>query len=87
MSGVPAVSGKGQGGLLDVAFDPDFATDAWVYLTFSKDGADGTGTALARGRPVGNALQNVAVIWRHTPKVNSDVHHGSRIVLRSDKTL
>jgi aldose sugar dehydrogenase len=87
MSGVPAVNSQGQGGLLDVALDPDFATDAWVYFTFSEGGADGTGTALARGRLVGNALPNVAVIWRQTPKVNSDVHYGSRIVLRSDEAL
>jgi glucose/arabinose dehydrogenase len=49
--------------------------------------ADGTGTALARGRLVGNALQNVAVIWRQTPTVSSDMHYGSRIVFRGDKTL
>jgi len=87
VSGVPAVDARGQGGLLDVALDPDFATDPWVYFTFSEAGAGGAGTALARGRLVGNALQNVAVIWRQTPKVNSDVHYGSRIAFRSDKTL
>ncbi len=87
LSGVPAVNSSGQGGLLDVALDPDFATDPWVYFSFSEDGSGGAGTALARGRLAGNALQNVAVIWRQTPKVNSGIHFGSRIVFRSDKTL
>lgn len=87
LSGVPAVNSNGQGGLLDVALDPDFATDPWVYFTFSEDGSGGAGTALARGRLVGNALQNVAVLWRQAPKVNSGVHFGSRIVFRADKTL
>ena len=87
VSGVPAVNSAGQGGLLDVALDPDFATDPWVYFTFSEDGTGGAGTALARGRLVGNALQNVAVIWRQTPKVGGSGHYGSRIVFRPDKTL
>lgn len=87
VSGVPAVNSAGQGGLLDVAIDPDFATDPWVYFTFSEDGVGGTGTALARARLVGNALQNLAVIWRQTPKVAGSGHFGSRIAFRPDKTL
>ena len=87
VTGVPAVNSGGQGGLLDVALDPDFATDPWVYFSFSEDGSGGAGTALARGRLVGNALQNVAVTWRQTPKVNGGNHFGSRIVFRADKTL
>ncbi len=87
LSGVPAVNSSGQGGLLDVALDPDFATDPWVYFTYSEDGSGGAGTALARARLVGNALQNLAVLWRQTPKVGGGLHFGSRIVFRSDKTL
>ncbi len=87
VSGVPAVNSSGQGGLLDVALDPDFASDPWVYFSFSEDGSGGAGTALARGRLVGNALQSVTVIWRQAPKLNSSIHYGSRIVFRADKTL
>jgi glucose/arabinose dehydrogenase len=87
VSGVPAVNSSGQGGLLDVALDPDFATAPWVYFTYSEDGIGGAGTALGRARLVGNALQDRAVIWQQTPKVNSGVHYGSRIVFRPDKTL
>jgi aldose sugar dehydrogenase len=88
VGGVPAVFFGGQGGLLDVALDPDFsAGENWVYLAFAESGAGGSGTALARGRLVGNALQNVAVIWRQSPKVGGDVHFGSRIAFRADKTL
>jgi glucose/arabinose dehydrogenase len=87
VGGVPAVNASGQGGLLDVALDPDFAAEPWVYLTYSEDGDGGAGTALARGRLIDNELQDLAVIWRQTPKVNSGSHFGSRIVFRSDKTL
>ena len=87
VSGVPAVNSAGQGGLLDVALDPDFATTPWVYLSFSEDGPGGSGTALARARLVGNELRDLAVIWRQQPKVASGIHYGARIVFRPDKTL
>jgi aldose sugar dehydrogenase len=87
VGGVPAVASGSQGGLLDVALDPDFASDPWVYFTFSESGTGGAGTALARGRLAGNALQNVAVVWRQAPKVSGGIHYGSRIVFRADKTL
>jgi glucose/arabinose dehydrogenase len=87
VSGVPAVNSGGQGGLLDVQLDPDFATSPWVYLTFAQDGPGGSGTALARGQLVGNALQNVIVIWQQTPKLSGGNHYGSRIAFRPDKTL
>jgi aldose sugar dehydrogenase len=87
VSGVPAVNSSGQGGLLDVALDPDFATTPWVYLSYSEDGPGGSGTAVARGRLVGGSLQDMAVIWRQQPKVAGGAHYGSRIVFRPDKTL
>ena len=87
VSGVPAVDSGGQGGLLDVALDPDFASDPWVYLSYAESGNDGSATALARGRLVGNALRDVAVLWRQQPKVRGGNHFGSRIVFRADKTL
>jgi glucose/arabinose dehydrogenase len=90
VSGVPAVNSSGQGGLLDVQLDPDFASARWVYFTFSEnDGLGNSGTALARGLLTNNALQSVAVLWRQTPKVQAamNIHFGSRIAFRPDKTL
>ena len=87
VSGVPAVNSAGQGGLLDVALDPDFATDPWVYISYSEAGAGGSGTAVARGRLSGNTLQNLSVIFRQMPKVSGNGHYGSRLVFRRDKTL
>jgi aldose sugar dehydrogenase len=86
LSGVPAVNASGQGGLLDVAIDPDFATDPWIYLSYAENGAGGTGTAVARGRLVGNALQGTTVIFRQS-NYGSGEHYGSRLVFRGDKTL
>ena len=87
VSGVPAVNSAGQGGLLDVALDPDFTTTGWIYLSYAKDAPAGRGTALARARLVGNELRELAVIWRQQPKVASGIHYGARIAFRPDKTL
>jgi glucose/arabinose dehydrogenase len=84
---VPAVHAAGQGGLLDVAIDPDFATQPWVYFSFSEDGSGGSGTAVGRGQLSGNALTNVQVIFQQSPKVGGDGHYGSRLVFAADKTL
>ena len=87
LAGVPEVNARGQGGLLDVAIDPDFATTPWVYLSYAENGEGGSGTAVARGRLVGNALQDTTVIFRQQPKVSGNGHFGSRLVFRRDKTL
>jgi len=91
ISGVPAVVADGQGGLLDVALGPDFATTPWVYLTYSEPGsgaeAGRAGTAVARGRLVGNALQGVQVIYRQVPKTSGSGHFGSRMAFASDGML
>jgi aldose sugar dehydrogenase len=81
-SGLPGVDTTGQGGLLDVVYD-----GGWIYFTFSEPGAGGSGTALARAQLSGTALQNVAVIWRQTPKVGGGIHYGSRIAFGSDGLL
>ncbi len=86
--GVPEVRAAGQGGLLGVALAPDFASSGTVYLSFAEPGSRGlAGTATARGRLVGDALEDVQVIFRQTPKVRSGVHFGSRIVVARDGTL
>ena len=88
---LPAVAAAGQGGLLGVAVDPDFSTSPWLYWAYAEPGTGAetglAGTAVARGRLVGNALQDVAVIYRQVPKVAGAGHFGARLVFRPDKTL
>ena len=87
LTGLPAVWAAGQGGLLDVALDPDFATTPWVYWSYAESGTGGAGTAVARGRLVGNGLQDVQVIFRQQPKVGGDGHYGARLAFTPDRTL
>ena len=81
LAGVPTVWAQGQGGLLDVVPDPAFESSQRIYLTFAEVGGDGrAGTAVARARLVGQALQEVEVIFRQEPKLSSGNHFGSRLV-------
>jgi glucose/arabinose dehydrogenase len=87
LAGVPAVQARGQGGLLDVALSPSFASDRLVYLSFAEPGDGGAGTAVARGRLGERGLVDVQVIWRQLPKVQGTNHWGSRLVFAPDGTL
>ncbi|TIY04499.1 MAG: PQQ-dependent sugar dehydrogenase, partial [Mesorhizobium sp.] len=49
IDGVPDVLATGQGGLLDVALDPDFANNRTVYLSYSEERGGGAATSVGRG--------------------------------------
>ena len=87
LAGVPRVAAVNQGGLLDVALDPAFASNSIIYLSFSEPGEGGTSTAVARARLTATGLQDVRVIYSQVPKVGSSGHFGSRIVFRRDGTM
>src|SRR5690606_26734171 len=81
IQGVPEVFAKGQGGLQDVAIDPDFAQNNYVYLTYAEMGKDSTATtAFGRGVLKNNRLEDFRVLFRMEPNVDVDKHFGSRIV-------
>ena len=82
LAGLPAVAARGQGGLLDVVLDSDFARNRSLYFCFSEPGAGGNSTALARARLAADRsrLEAVQVIFSQKPKVASSAHFGCRIV-------
>ena len=91
VTGLPPVDARGQGGLLDVAIDPAFATTQMVYFSFSEPHEDRTNnTAVGRGKLVdGDAprLENMEVIYKQAPSMRSNGHFGSRVVFGRDGTL
>ncbi|MDP2066448.1 MAG: PQQ-dependent sugar dehydrogenase [Burkholderiaceae bacterium] len=84
VTGLPEVAAGGQGGLLDVITDADFARNRTIYFCFSEPAAVGNGnsTALARAELSQDAtrLDAVRVIFSQQPKVASTSHFGCRIV-------
>ncbi|MGV3708058.1 MAG: PQQ-dependent sugar dehydrogenase [Gemmatimonas sp.] len=68
VANVPAVLSQGQGGMLGVYTSPNYATDKFVYLTYSEPGESGSSLALARARLTitdnAASLDGLQVIWR-----------------------
>ncbi|MEZ5473559.1 MAG: PQQ-dependent sugar dehydrogenase [Steroidobacteraceae bacterium] len=89
LTGVPKVVYQGQGGLLDVLVDSNFARDRTIFFCYSEAGAGGNSTALARATVAQDvrSLDNVRVIFRQAPKVESRAHFGCRIVEAPDGNL
>lgn len=84
IKGLPDIQAHGQGGLLDVAIHPDFSNNHWVYFSYAeKSGSwldDKYGTSVARGKLVGNRLEDVEIIFRMSNKTDKSYHFGSRLV-------
>jgi glucose/arabinose dehydrogenase len=91
LGGVPAVFARGQGGLLDIALSPGFATDRLVYLSYAEADDEGqrAGTAVGRGRLKEDlsALEGFRVIFRQLPKLSEGIHFGSRMAFGGDGQL
>ncbi len=93
LAGVPAVAAGGQGGLLDLVLDSEFARNRRLYFCFSEPAASGQGggnsTALARAQLAADRsrLEDVKVIFSQKPKFSSRLHFGCRIVEGRDGTL
>src|ERR1700744_1236485 len=51
VTGVPAIVYGGQGGMLGVYLSPHYATDHFVYLTYSEPHDGGSSLAPARANP------------------------------------
>ncbi len=80
IEGLPPIRQYGQGGLLDVAVDPDFSENHWLYFSYAEPGVGGYGTAVARGKLLGHRLEQVEVIFRMARKTDTRIHFGSRLV-------
>ena len=84
IAGLPDIAAGGQGGLLDVLLDADFASNRTLYFCFSEPANAGTAnsTALARATlsPDMAQLLDVKILFSQRPKVSSTLHFGCRIV-------
>lgn len=81
ISGVPDVYTSGQGGLFDVAIDPDFVRNHRVYLSYAEaDQAGNAGTVVGYGILNKNNLHHFKVIFRQEPKLSTGYHFGGRLV-------
>ena len=94
VSGVPEVSTRGQGGLLDIALHPGFGSDEtddgahdWVYFTWSRPGDTGSATSLSRARLEQARLVDLEHLFTQNRFSAAGRHYGSRLAWMDDGTL
>jgi glucose/arabinose dehydrogenase len=90
VAGLPKVDGRDQGGLLDVEIDPGYAQNGLVYWAYYEPRKDGNGLAVARAKLVDGAqprVNDVRVIFRMQPTLDSTKHAGGRLVFAPDGML
>ncbi|HEV2733673.1 MAG TPA: PQQ-dependent sugar dehydrogenase [Longimicrobiaceae bacterium] len=77
----PTVFAEGQGGLHDVALDPQFGENRYVYLSYAAPGPEGSAaSAVGRGRWNDDRIEDFQVIFRQEPWITGPNHFGNRIV-------
>jgi glucose/arabinose dehydrogenase len=86
---LPEIAARGQGGLLDVALDPKFASNRTIYFTASVAGRGGIGTAAFRAALSGDerritAVKRIFLMNRLSP---GGLQFGSRIAIDRDGSL
>lgn len=90
ITGFPKVDADNQGGMLDVALDPDFDKNRTIYWSFSEPMSDSTNlTSVAKGilKENDSIIMNPTVIFRATPALKSSYHFGSRLVFNKEGNL
>ena len=84
VAGLPPVTMRGQGGLMDVAPHPDYPKNRLVYWSYAAGTPAEVGTDVARGRLSCQGdnctLSEVQVIFSQRPKASAGQHFGSRLV-------
>lgn len=89
ITGFPKVDDDKQGGMLDVAFDPEFTQNRTIYWSYSEKQGKGNLMAVAKGQLSSDekTIQNPVVIFRATPALDSKLHFGSRLIFDKDGNL
>ncbi|SHL95270.1 PQQ-dependent sugar dehydrogenase [Flavobacterium chilense] len=82
ITGAPAVNAAGQGGLLGLCLDPEFASNRMIYWVFSEVVGGGNNTAVAKGKLSADekTIEGATVIYRANPANASTLHYGGRIL-------
>ncbi len=82
IEGFPEVDDRRQGGLMDVAPAPDFETSRVLYFTLAERTAQGSLTAVGKGRLSDDetSIENFEIIFRAIPYYDNSMHFGSRLL-------
>ena len=89
VAGMPVVHSESQGGLLDVALSPDFATDRTLFFTATQDYDAGVGIVVFSGRlsEDSQSIAGIKMLYRSPHPGHRAANMGSRLAFAPDKSL
>ncbi|MEH0073238.1 PQQ-dependent sugar dehydrogenase [Pannonibacter sp. Pt2] len=87
LKGMPEIYDSGQGGLLDVILDPDFAANSTIYFSYSTPVERRGTTRIAKAKLTDTGLEDVTVLFTAKTKGSNGRHFGSRLVFGTDGYL
>jgi glucose/arabinose dehydrogenase len=77
----------GQGGLLDLAFHPDYANNGWLYLSYSAGTQDDNALKVVRFKLDEKAIVQLETIYKVHNSKDTPVHYGGRLAFTDDGAL
>lgn len=87
LANVPDVAANNQGGMLDIAVDPDFASNNTIYFCFSQPGEGGSSSSVAKATLAKGSLSDVEVIFSAAPLIDNGFHFGCRLAFDQNQAL
>ncbi|CUA95846.1 PQQ-dependent sugar dehydrogenase [Pannonibacter indicus] len=87
LTGLPEIYDSGQGGLLDVILDPDFASNSTIYFSYSTPVERRGTTRIAKAKLTDTGLEDVTVLFTAATPGSNGRHFGSRLVFGPDGYL
>ncbi len=80
IQGLPKITVKGQGGLMDVLVHPKFKTNNLIYISYAEaEAVNELNTSIAKAELRNGKLVNLKRIVHALPNSNAGVHYGCRM--------
>lgn len=89
IKGLPEIYLRGQGGLMDLAFHPNFKENKWLYFSYASEyeGEKGGNTTIARAKLIEDSLEDLEILYKGTPNSTKGQHFGGRLEFDNDGYL
>jgi glucose/arabinose dehydrogenase len=87
IQGTPDVFYRGQGGLLDIALDPNYTFNKRIYLSYAAGDRKSNRLEVVSAQLNDNRLTDSRVIFKASPSKDTPVHYAGRLMFLPDETL
>jgi len=81
IQGLPEITARGQGGLLDIELHPLYSKNGWLYISYASPEGKGSGdnTTIMRAKLKERQLVEKQVVYKASPNSDRKHHYGGRL--------